>query len=112
MLLAKNDPTEVAAADNYLGALSSCRIGRYGGEFLKVRVLGMDDNSTRQAESLYQRFGSYSLLLSWLPTVGDPLCLIGGCSRSTSSAFPSRVFSGNLARCAAVAWLTLKGASL
>lgn len=115
MLLQKYDPTEVVAvatAGNYLGALSSYWIGLYGGEFLRVRVLRMDDRATQKAERLYRRFGSYSLLLSWLPVVGDPLCLVGGVLRVRLLRFSLLVVSGKLARYAAVAWLTLKGASL
>jgi membrane protein YqaA with SNARE-associated domain len=115
MLLAKEDPTRVVAvatAGNFLGALSSYWIGLYGGEFLKVRVLRMDAATTLKAERLYGRFGSFSLLFSWLPVVGDPLCLIGGVLRVHLLRFSLLVFSGKLARYAAVAWLTLKGASL
>ena len=115
MLLARYDPTRVVAvatAGNYLGALSTYAVGLYGGEFLKLRVLRMDDRATLKAERLYGRFGSYSLLFSWLPIVGDPLCLVGGVLRVRLLRFSLLVFSGKLARYAAVAWLTLKGASL
>jgi membrane protein YqaA with SNARE-associated domain len=115
MLLAKYDPTRVVAVatlGNYLGALTSYGIGLYGGEFLRVRVLRMSDSTTKKAERLYGRFGSYSLLLSWLPVVGDPLCLVGGVLRVRFFRFSLLVFSGKLVRYAAVAWLTLKGASL
>ena len=115
MILARHDPVQVVAvatAGNYLGALSSYGIGLYGGEFLKVRVLRLDEAATLKAEKLYRRFGSYSLLLSWLPVVGDPLCLVGGVLRVRLLRFSLLVFSGKLARYAAVAWLTLKGASL
>ena len=115
MLLARYDPSRVVAVatvGNYLGALTSYGIGLYGGEFLKLRVLRMDGNTTRKAERLYDRFGSYSLLMSWLPIVGDPLCLVGGVLQVSFLRFSLLVFSGKLARYAAVAWLTLKGASL
>jgi membrane protein YqaA with SNARE-associated domain len=115
MLLARYDPIRVVAVatlGNYLGALTSYGIGLYGGEFLKVQVLRMNDSATRKAERLYGRFGSYSLLLSWLPIVGDPLCLVGGVLRVRLLRFSLLVFSGKLVRYAAVAWLTLKGASL
>jgi len=115
MLLARHDPARVVAVatvGNYLGALTSYWIGLYGGDFLKVRVLRLDDKGTRRAEGLYRRFGSYSLLLSWLPIVGDPLCLVGGVLRVRFLRFSLLVLSGKLARYAAVAWLTLKGAAL
>ncbi|MCM0083979.1 DedA family protein [Geomonas sp. Red32] len=110
MLLAHYDPLKVVAvatAGNYLGALSTYWIGLYGGDFLKVRVLRMDEQSTQKAERFYQRFGSYSLLLSFLPVIGDPLCLVGGVLRVGFLRFTLLVASGKLARYAAVAWMTI-----
>lgn len=115
MLLAKYDPAQVVAVatlGNYLGALTSYAIGLYGGEFLRVKVLRMDERATQRAERIYGKFGSYSLLLSWLPVVGDPLCLVGGVLRIGFLRFSALVFAGKLARYAAVAWLTVQGASL
>jgi membrane protein YqaA with SNARE-associated domain len=115
MLLSRNDPwavIAVATAGNFLGALGTYWIGLYGGDFLKVRVLRMDEKSTVRAERFYARFGSYSLLLSFLPVVGDPLCLIGGILRVRFIRFSLLVVSGKFARYAAVAWLTLQGAAL
>lgn len=102
----------VATAGNYLGALSTYWIGLYGGDFLKRRVLRMDDTSTQKAERFYHRFGSISLLFSFLPVIGDPLCLVGGVLKISFVRFTLLVASGKLARYAAVAWLTLKGAAL
>ena len=115
MILSRSEPwavVAVATVGNYLGALSTYWIGLYGGDFLKRRVLRMDENSTQKAERFYDRFGSFSLLLSFLPIVGDPLCLIGGVLRVSFIRFSLLVLSGKLARYAAVAWLTLQGAAL
>jgi len=115
MIVSKGEPwtaVAVATAGNYLGALSTYWIGLYGGDFLRRRVLRMDEKTTRKAERFYARFGSFSLLLSFLPIVGDPLCLIGGVLRVRFIRFSLLVASGKLARYAAVAWLTLQGAAL
>lgn len=115
MLLARSEPwavIAVATTGNYLGALSTYWIGLYGGEFLTRRVLRMDEKSTAQAEKFYDRFGSYSLFFSFLPVIGDPLCLVGGMLRVRFLRFSLLVVSGKLARYAAVAWLTLQGAAL
>ncbi len=111
MLLSGGQPVTVVAVatvGNYLGALSTFWIGLYGGDFLTRRVLRMDEQSTRKAEKFYARFGSYSLFLSFLPVVGDPLCLVGGMLRVSLLRFTLLVVSGKLARYAAVAWVTLK----
>ena len=115
MLLSRSEPlaaVAVATAGNFLGALTTYWIGLHGGDFLKQRVLRLDQKSTLKAERFYARFGSYSLLLSFLPIVGDPLCLIGGVLRVRFIRFSLLVVSGKLARYAAVAWLTLQGAAL
>jgi membrane protein YqaA with SNARE-associated domain len=115
MLLSKNDPfavVAVATAGNYLGALSTYWIGLYGRDFLKRRVLRMDEESTRRAERFYARFGSYSLFFSFLPIIGDPLCLIGGVLRVRFIRFSLLVVSGKLARYGALALITLKAAAL
>lgn len=115
MLLSGTEPmtvVAVATVGNFLGALSTYWIGLYGGEFLKRRVLRMDQKNTLKAERFYARFGSYSLLLSFLPIVGDPLCMIGGVLRVGFIRFSLLVVSGKLARYAAVAWVTLQGAAL
>jgi len=115
MLLSRGEPlavVAVATAGNFLGALSTYWIGLYGGDFLKLRVLRMDAKSTAKAESFYARFGSYSLLLTFLPVVGDPLCLIAGVLRVRFIRFSLLVVSGKLVRYAALAWLTLQGAAL
>lgn len=32
----------------------------------------------KQAQAYYQRYGSWILLLSWLPIIGDPITLVSG----------------------------------
>lgn len=113
MLLKKHDPTvsvAVAAAGNYLGACTSYAIGIYGGQWLIRNILRIDAATEKRAERLYDRYGSWSLLFSWLPIIGDPLCLAGGILRVGFTRFSILVFTGKLGRYAAVAWLTLKGA--
>jgi len=115
LLLLKKDPVvavAVASAGNYLGAVTTYGIGIYGGPFLTERVLGLDEAKTTRARHLYDRFGSYSLLFSWLPVVGDPLCLVGGLFRVKFLRFSLLVFTGKLGRYAAVAWLTVAGKAL
>jgi membrane protein YqaA with SNARE-associated domain len=115
LLLRKHDPVlavAVASAGNYLGACTSYAVGIYGGDWLIRRVLRIDEEAERRADRLYGRYGSWSLLFSWLPVVGDPLCLIGGVLKVGFARFSVLVFAGKLARYAAVAWLTLAGAQM
>ena len=53
----------------------------------------------------FKRFGRPSLLLAWLPIVGDPLCLVAGVLRVGVPVFLLLVTLGKLARYAALAWV-------
>ncbi|WP_432787064.1 YqaA family protein [Oligella sp. MSHR50489EDL] len=38
----------------------------------------MSAKRLEQAQRYYQRYGSWVLLLSWLPIIGDPITLVAG----------------------------------
>lgn len=110
LLVNGHDPVStvaVATAGNTLGACATFWIGSYGGPFLIGRVLRISDEARQRAERLYGRYGSWSLLFSWVPVVGDPLCLIGGILRVRFVKFTLLVISGKLARYALVGFITL-----
>jgi membrane protein YqaA with SNARE-associated domain len=114
MLIKQSDPVmtvAVATLGNTLGACTTWVIGLYGGPYLIRRVLRIDAASEKSAKRLYQRYGAWSLLFSWLPVIGDPLCLLGGILKVGFGRFFLLVFTGKLARYAVVAWLTLGGMS-
>lgn len=98
----------VATLGNTLGACTTWLVGRYGGGWLLERLFSITDQQRQRAEAWYQRYGSASLLFSWLPVVGDPLCLVGGLLRINPLLFVALVGIGKLARYALVAWLTLR----
>lgn len=102
----------VATAGNYLGALTTYLLGLLGSEFLVRNIFRIDANQQHKAERFYQRYGSWSLLLSWLPVVGDPLCLVGGILKVPFARFSLLVLAGKSARYAVVAYLTIQGSTL
>ena len=55
-----------------------------------------------RAEAWFQRYGVWSLLLAWLPVVGDALTVIAGALRVRMSVFLILVTMGKGARYAAV----------
>ena len=110
LLLHGRDPFAavlLATVGNTLGALTTYAVGLWGGALLIERVLRIDAPARQRAERLYRRFGSWSLLLSWVPIIGDPLCLAGGLLRVRAGRFLLLVTAGKLMRYAAVAWLIL-----
>jgi membrane protein YqaA with SNARE-associated domain len=98
----------VAATGNTAGALTTYWIGLAGAEWLTQKVLRVDEKALERATERYQKYGSWSLLLSWLPVVGDPLCLVAGLMKAGWKRFTLLVAAGKLARYAAVAYLTIR----
>ncbi len=94
----------VATAGNAGGSLITYAMGRFGRKAVQHRDAKTDRRMLR-AERWFRRWGYPSLLLSWLPIVGDPLCLVAGVLRVNVAGFLLLVTVGKLARYAALAWL-------
>ncbi len=60
-----------------------------------------------KAERWYQRYGKWSLLLSWVPFIGDPLTLAAGLLRERFVVFIALVFIAKFARYLAIAAVAL-----
>lgn len=71
----------VASAGNTLGGMTSWGIGRFVTWRFPLRT-PPDEKKQRALEHI-RRWGSPLLLLSWLPVVGDPLCLAAGLLKVT-----------------------------
>ncbi len=96
----------VATLGNYLGACTTYAIGIWGSGFIMEKILRIDQGQFERASRLYQKYGSWSILLSWVPVIGDPLCLVGGSLRLNFYHFSLLAFSGKLARYALIASVT------
>jgi membrane protein YqaA with SNARE-associated domain len=97
-----------ATAGNCLGAFTTYLVGIYGGRWLIERVMRVSAEQQARAHEYYRRYGVFSLFFSWLPVIGDPLCLVGGMMRINFWLFTALVASGKLLRYAVTAWITLK----
>ena len=71
----------VATAGNTLGSLINVALGRYARQFQHRRWFPASPQGLARAERWYHRFGEASLLLSWLPVIGDPLTVLAGVMR-------------------------------
>lgn len=112
LLLKGGDPfllVTIATLGNLLGAVSTWLVGRYGGDFLIRRCLRIDAEAQERAEERYARYGVWSLLLSWVPIIGDPLCLIAGIFRVRLTLFIPLVGFGKLGRYLLLAWAVATG---
>ena len=113
MLVSGYDPLSavaVATVGNYLGAVVTFLIGIWGGNWLIEKVIRVSSKQLERAKNCYHRFGVYSLLFSWLPLIGDPLCLVGGVLRINFWKFSLLVAIGKLVRYTVTAYITISAA--
>ncbi len=73
----------VASCGNVLGAVLNWWLGRSIEHFRHRRWFPANEARLNQAQSWYQRYGRWSLLLCWMPVIGDPLTVVAGVMRES-----------------------------
>lgn len=76
-----------ATMGNVLGSIVNWYLGRSIERFRARRWFPVSERSLDKARDTYQRYGRWTLLLSWLPIVGDPLTLVAGVMREPFWSF-------------------------
>lgn len=71
----------VATFGNTLGSVINWLLGRYLEHFRTRRWFPVSDAALQRAQERFQRYGLWSLLLSWMPLIGDPLTVMAGVMR-------------------------------
>lgn len=96
----------VATLGNTLGGLSSFAIGRW---LRQRRPAGPFAARHEQALTRLRRFGAPALLASWVPVIGDPLCVAAGWLGIGWTAAALWIALGKAARYAALSVLLPSG---
>lgn len=97
----------VATIGNILGSVVNWMIGRGIERFRTRRWFPVDPARLDRATDWYQRYGRWSLLLSWLPVIGDPLTVVAGVLREPLWSFVAIVALAKLSRYLVVAAMVL-----
>lgn len=71
----------VATLGNVLGSVVNWALGRQVARFSGRRWFPVSPARMAQALGWYARGGHWSLLLAWVPIIGDPLTLVAGVLR-------------------------------
>ena len=93
----------VATIGNVLGAVVNWGLGRYLAHFSDRAWFPVRPDQMEKAERKYRTFGRYSLLLSWVPFIGDPITVIAGVLREPLWSFILLVTLAKAARYIAIA---------
>lgn len=92
----------IATMGNSLGGLTNVILGR----FFPLRE---KSRWQEKAVGWLKRYGAATLLLSWMPVIGDLLCLVAGWMRISWGPVLFFLCLGKALRYVLVAWATLQG---
>ena len=77
----------VATVGNVLGSALNWLLGRSVERFRHKRWFPVSESKLEKAQQSYLRYGRWSLLLSWVPIIGDPLTVVAGVMREPLWSF-------------------------
>jgi membrane protein YqaA with SNARE-associated domain len=96
----------VASTGNVLGSIINWIMGRAVERYRDRPWFPVKPKSLERARGWYQRFGRWSLLLSWVPIIGDPLTIAAGILRERLVVFVALVTIAKVGRYAVLIWIT------
>ncbi|WP_111859419.1 YqaA family protein [Acinetobacter sp. CFCC 10889] len=68
----------IASFGNILGSCVNWYLGLRIEQFKDRKWFPVSVKNMHKAEMVYQKYGFWSLFLSWMPIIGDPITLIAG----------------------------------
>ena len=93
----------VASLGNILGSCLNWLMGRFLARFEDRPWFPLRRDKIEKAEGWYHRYGRWTLLLSWVPVIGDPLTIVAGVLREPFPVFLVLVSIAKIGRFLAVA---------
>ncbi|MFA0995783.1 MULTISPECIES: YqaA family protein [Pseudomonas syringae group] len=77
----------IATTGNVLGSVVNWYLGRSIERFRHKRWFPVSERHLDKAQTIYARHGRWTLLLSWVPIIGDPITMIAGVMREPLWSF-------------------------
>lgn len=96
----------VASIGNILGSCVNWVMGRHVARYEDRSWFPVSPEQMTRAELWFRKFGFWSLLLSWVPVIGDPLTVIAGVLRVPFVSFLATVAFTKIARYIAIILLS------
>lgn len=92
----------VATAGNTLGAVVNWLLGRFCLRWRHSKWFPVGEDRLEKGVEWFRRYGVWSLLLAWLPVIGDPITFVAGIARVRLPLFLLLVAAGKGARYAII----------
>ena len=95
-----NDLLLIIAASfgNVLGSVFNWVCGYYVNYLIKKPWFPLNNNMIDRGNNMFKKYGKWSLLLSWVPFIGDPITFVAGTLRYSLLPFIILVSIGKVGR--------------
>jgi membrane protein YqaA with SNARE-associated domain len=97
----------VATLGNVLGSIANYGLGFWLERMRKRSWFPVSEAGLGRAQRSYHRYGRWSLLLSWVPLIGDPLTIVAGTMREPLWSFTLLVLVAKMGRYLVLASIVL-----
>ena len=87
-----------ASVGNVLGSVFNWVCGYYINYFIKKSWFPIKQDKIKKGTELFNKYGKWSLLLSWAPFIGDPITFVAGTLRFSFLPFIILVSIGKVGR--------------
>ena len=87
-----------ASIGNILGSLFNWICGYYINYFIKKPWFPINNKMIDRGNKIFNKYGKWSLLFSWLPFIGDPITFVAGPLRYPVAPFLVLVSIGKIGR--------------
>ncbi len=96
----------VATLGNSLGSLINYYLGLKGESYLEEKKY-LKKEKIEKYKNFFDKYGGYTLLLSWLPLIGDPITFIAGVLKYDVKKFIPIVVIAKFGRYAVIAYFVV-----
>ena len=97
-----------ATIGNTLGGATNYYLGKYCKIEWLNKYLGFSEKKLNKTTNYIQKYGEYIALFSWVPIIGDPLCIALGWFKVNQARFLLFMFLGKLMRYVILVLLFIK----
>ena len=96
-----------ASLGNVLGSVFNWICGYYATYFIQKKWFPINQKQIDKASFYFSKYGKWSLLLGWVPFIGDPITFVAGTLRYSFLPFLLLVSIGKIGRYIVVYFFTL-----